>query len=174
MKKFECKECYIAPCIINVGDDTNRLPGMCPYGVSGVIWHEVKEETTTNCSQLVTDCNQLPHWYFAGEWMYDSVKREYAIVKKEESYSWYIDNIANGRIKQARKRPFNADEMKALVGKVIEDGDNALFVTVYYGKEECISAGCVADFDGSDLMRCSCDGKPCYVLEHLENGEWVE
>jgi hypothetical protein len=182
MKKFECKECYIAPCILDVGEETNRLPKMCPYGVNGAIWHEAKAETTTKSSQL-------PDWCRVGEWVYypedmghsvylkiSEIKGGFVHAKEKDDYDpWQISyNAICEYAKPARKRPFNAEEMRGLVGKVIEDGDNALFVSVYYGKEKCISAGCVADFDGDDLMRCSCDGKPCYKLEHLENGGWVE
>ena len=161
MKKYECNACY-NHCVLTTENDNGSL--VCCFGRQN--WHEVKE--------AVTDCNQLPDWCTVGEWVYDSVLRGYICVKKEEDSGFYVDHIASGRIKQARKRPFNAEEMKALVGKVIMDGDNVLFVSMYHGKEEFITAGCFVDFDRDDLKRCSCDGKPCYKLEHLENGEWVE
>lgn len=167
MKKYKCSGCS-KPCFIQVEDEAD-CPIWCAYAKGEITgWCKVEE--------VVTDCNQLPDWCKVGEWYYDKEIKQYLQFDSFDMAhkARWGQELKNGVIVQARKRPFNAEEMKALVGKVIEDGDNALFVTVYYGKEECISAGCVADFDGSDLIRCSCDGKPCYKLEHLENGEWVE
>lgn len=163
----------MAPCILDVGEDTNRLPKMCPYGVNGTIWHEVKE--------AVTDCNQLPVWCKVGAIIYNTDNLTYFEVAKIDNsvihgrciesgiYEYEIKHFA-----QARKRPYNAEEMRGLLGKVIVDGESEFFVSAYYGEVKYLAAGLFCEFDAQSLMRCSCDGKPCYVLEHLENGEWVK
>jgi hypothetical protein len=78
---------------------------------------------------------------------------------------------------QARPRPYNEDELKALVGKPITMPDGAVCLCTAYSKQ-CKSV--ILDnmhwyaqelLDGGYTI----DGKPCGVLEHLnENGEWVE
>lgn len=85
--------------------------------------------------------------------------------------------VFGGHIKQARLRTYNTEEMKALVGKVLSQksydfrglihfasaSGNSIEVSNFtYSSEELI---------GSDY---TIDGRPCGVLEHLENGEWVE
>lgn len=117
---------------------------------------------------------ELPDWCKVGEWVYDNVIEEYAIVKKEDNQQWYVDNQKT--LSPARKRPFNAKEMKALVGKVLGwDGNLELVISydadtaeVYVDHMWC-SAKCLMD-NGYTI-----DGKPCYVLEHKnERGGWVE
>lgn len=176
MRKFECKGCE-NHCVVTL-KETCFHPKFCPFA-NGFepVWHEVKE-TTTNSSQL-------PDWVEECAVGYDNEQQRYFEVT-DVSVKWvdieYLDDGIGAtcdysdmqNCSEGRKRPFNAEEMRGLLGKVIVDGDNALFVSIYYGKEKHITAGCLIDFDGDDLMRCSCDGKPCYKLEHLENGEWVE
>ena len=88
------------------------------------------------------------------------------------NYSVAIENI-----RQARLRPYNAEEMKALMGKMIEKGPSMHIVT---GLENVFGNECMVHVNGcfysaNDLLlQFTIDGKPCGVLEHLENGEWVK
>ena len=77
--------------------------------------------------------------------------------------------------KQARLRPYNAAEMRGLVGKVIEFDVFAQLVLMYDGKDNAILAGDGDWISESTLLKdYTIDGHPCGVLEHLEDGEWVE
>ncbi len=129
----------------------------------------LKEET-------VTDCNRLPDWCKAGEWVYDNVIGEYAIVKKEENPQWYVDNLET--LSPARKRSFNTKEMKALVGKVIEKDNNLYLVTAYHNDRQTIITGNASSLLDAELLivnNFTIDGKPCYVMEHKnDKGEWVK
>ena len=118
----------------------------------------------------------LPDWCTVGKYVYDASLREYLYVK-EEDYDWYVDPVARGRIKQARKRKFNEKEMKALVGKVFTtaNGDVSIatdfdnYLKSLYIYNECFNSKQLAD---SVWLL---DGKPCCILEHLnEKGEWVK
>jgi hypothetical protein len=131
-------------------------------------WQEVKEETTTKSSQL-------PDWCKVAEVVYDNLLREYCCVEEYEERDWYINNIESGRIKQARKRPFNDKEMEALVGKVIK-GEGRIDLIFSFNMTNKKVETNYAFYDAELLMdgNFTIDGKPCYVLEHLENGEWVE
>jgi hypothetical protein len=119
----------------------------------------------------------LPDWCKVAEVVYDNLLREYCCVEEYEERDWYINNIESGRIKQARKRPFNAEEMKALVGKVIEnEAGNLMLVTMASPNSGGQIKFCNMWYTANELLKkgYTIDGKPCYVLEHLENGEWVE
>lgn len=169
MKKFECNACGIRICTAEYQSRSGK-PWCCTTQLYGVHpdWHEVIQDNTQDNTRV-----KLPDWCKVGEYVYDSLLREYCCVKKEEAPAWYINNIESGRIKQAHKRKFNEKEMKALLGKVIVDGESEFFVSAYYGEVKYLAAGVFCEFDAQSLMRCTCEGKPCYVLEHLENGEWV-
>lgn len=131
--------------------------------------------------ESVTDCNQLPDWCKVGEWVYSIPAEKYdkiiaiqdfRIVTREMKYT--DDYINDGNVAQARLRPYNAEEMKSLVGKVLEHDGNASLVIVYLGNgllrvgTKWVSAERLIE-DGYTI-----DGKPCGKFEHLEDGGWVE
>jgi hypothetical protein len=118
----------------------------------------------------------LPDWCKAGKYVYDVSLREYIYVR-EEDYDWYIDPIARGRIKQAHKRPFSAEEMQGMVGKML---DVASVIELIVGYNKCTKEIITYDdtYSAERLMGATgwrIDGKPCFKLEHLnDKGEWVE
>lgn len=145
-------------------------------------------EPTTDGSQSVTDCNQLPDWCKVGEWVYSKDEKDYARVQslctigvnlvfsngsKHEQRSFaYIQN----ECVKARLRTYNAEEMRGLLGKVVgNEHGNIFLVTAFVavdGGEVCVD-GIV--YNADNLLECyTIDGKPAGVFEHLENGEWVE
>lgn len=143
-------------------------------------------EPTTDGSQLVTDCNQLPDWCKVGEWVYLS-NEEY---DKIESIDGFGINLASGAFVNkkyiheeavsARLRKYNAEEMKALVGKVVDKKDGDAFVVTAYTPEldsRKLSAVAIDDMwvTADDVLEYyTINDSPCGKLEHLENGEWVQ
>lgn len=170
MRKWKCenKECRASCVIYTENCAPQRCVNIVIDGLSA--WQEVEEETTTKNNQF-----KVP------EWIYDTVKRKYVHVEKAEDYDWWVDNIACGRIKQARKRPFNEKEMQNLVGKMYESSCCTFLITGYSRQKKSIKVNELW-FDSEELMNGKnsiypplIDNKPCYVLEHkTENGEWVE
>ena len=76
----------------------------------------------------------------------------------------------------ARLRPYNADEMKALVGKSLKHSTGVYLVTAFEYKWDQVNIESVWR-DSSELAELwtQLDDKPCGVLEHLnDEGEWVE
>ena len=140
--------------------------------------------------------NTLPDWCRVGEWVYDPSGNLYAKVGKMDASLLGADShivmhyVAEGgsatlpyamvrhRLNPARLRPYNAEEMRGLVGKVIETENTADLIIAYdrvMGKvrKAVFNCWCCAD----ELLKANftIDGKPCGVLEHLDdNGEWVE
>ena len=257
LKCAECSRC--CELIVNLTENDADYPVCCPYE-SFTVWHEVKEETLTNCNQLPKltvdvfdrpDCpawakyatvdkdgrgfyyhnkpqkndynwglsdivgckligdfdpsdwenslverpaKALPDWCQVKAIGYDNdQKRYFKITTVSESCIniKYLDvdvnDITEGCVpyqnikdfSEARKRPFNEKELKALVGKVIEKGPSTYLVSGFENvfENECMVHvnGCM--YSGNDLMKheYTVDGKPCYKLEYQnDEGEWVK
>lgn len=126
--------------------------------------------------------SELPDWCKVGEWVYLS-NEEY---DKIESIDGFGINLVSGAIinkkyiheetVSARLRPYNAEEMKSLVGKVICGNDtNFRAMIVYADGVSGVVETIHYDYNAEELAQSyTIDGKPAGVLEHLENGEWVE
>lgn len=138
-------------------------------------------------NSLIKRPAQLPDWCKIGKWVYSKDEKGYALVKSlctigvnllfadghtllQRSTS-YIRN----ECVQARLRPFNADEMRGLVGKVIEWKGDAFVVTAFSSERKLVVFDSI-HHTADELIDSgyTIDGKPCGVFEHLENGEWVE
>lgn len=139
----------------------------------------------------------LPDWCEVGEWIWhpeDMAGGRYLKIteirgggvyaKEKEDYDpdYLCFDLVRKYSKQARLRPYNAEEMKALLGKVVTEKEYdyyAYLVTAYTAKLDGKNLVAVAIDDAwiqaDDVLRLyTINNKPCGVLEHLENGEWVE
>lgn len=127
---------------------------------------------------------KLPEWVEIGGYVYDA-RNGYGKIVSGSVKSCYIEfdggagdfvPEAFAELKQARLRPYNADEMRALIGKVIvekKSGDIGL-VTGYCNRKESVYAG-RNDFVAALLLSdYTIDGKPCGKLVHKEGNDWVE
>ena len=131
---------------------------------------------------------KLPDWCKVGEWVYctqtnnygkilsvDKEKVNICIPPDETFYAKTNMMLKYGRT--ARLRPYNAEEMKALMGKVIEEGPSMDIVT---GFENVFDNECMVHVNGclygaNDLLRrFTIDGQPCGKLVHKEGDDWVE
>lgn len=131
-------------------------------------------------NSLIERPAKLPDWCKVGEWVYIHKIRAYVRVAKTEGYLLFNNaghHVPYDDCKQARLRPYNAEEMRALMGKVIKKGPSMHIVT---GFENVFCNECMVHVNGclysaNDLLRQFHIGNaPCGVLEHLENGEWVK
>lgn len=130
---------------------------------------------------------KLPDWCKVGEWAYSTVHEEYVKIRDIDEFDVTFDRGAYCTVshksfveeyKQARLRPYNAEELKALMGKVIEKGPSMHIVT---GFENVFDNVCMVHVNGclysaNDLLQkgFTYDTKPCGVLEHKnEKGVWV-
>lgn len=125
---------------------------------------------------------KLPDWCKVGEWCYclddDGNPKYFKITTIKDNYIYGEDwDIDYHFVKQAHPRPYNAKEMRGLIGKAVGDEHgNLFFVTAFVvddGGAVCVN-GVV--YNANDLLEVfTIDNEPCGVLEHLnENGEWVE
>lgn len=148
--------------------------------------------------KLITEINFLknkkselavfPEWCKVGEWVYspcgcDPTKGTYFKVTQiddvciiGENNACHVDNAV-----RARLRPYNSEEMKALVGKVIEHCNARFLVTSALYDDQGTNLPAIIRVDQNPISAhnllngYTLDGQPCGVLEHLnENLEWEE
>jgi hypothetical protein len=182
MKKYKCSGCY-HKCPVTQDEHSDFFPINCLYfKEKTAFWTEIKEEKET-----VTECNQLPDWCEVGKRVYNIKKKQYQTIRRingtvicknidGDGCTQYGYGAFMGDCVQARKRPFNEKEMKALVGKVLENHKYLLWVEGYEKNTKRIVT-LLKSFTAEELMDSDylIDRAPCYKLEHLnENGEWVE
>jgi hypothetical protein len=127
----------------------------------------------------------FPEWCKVGEWVYspfgcDPTRGTYFKITKIDDICIFGENDVChvDYAVRARLRPYNSEEMKALVGKVIEKGPSLPMVTGFENvfDNECMvhANGCLYNANNL-LQRFTVNGSPCGVLEHLnENLEWEE
>lgn len=147
------------------------------------VMQDIIFDSTDWQNSLVERPAKLPDWCKVGEWVYITAFNTYFKVDKVDGS--FIDgtdfcgsdfSIAIEDVRQARLRPYNADEMKALVGKSITLSDGAVYLcTAWLAQDNVIVLGSTL-WNSEDLIKdgYTIDGKPCGRLEHLENGEWVQ
>lgn len=141
-------------------------------------------EATDWKNSLVERPAKLPEWCKVGEWIYTSNEQYLKIVgisidlkcvEFSNGVKWDIQDVVDEAV-PARLRPYNAKEMKALVGKVLETkrGSAILILQYIVGVNELCFWENRLNADMLLSEEYIIDGKPAGVLEHLEDGEWVE
>jgi hypothetical protein len=183
MKKYQCNACGIRICTAEYQNESRE-----PFKCTGIFdmyykpqWKEIVElpKLTKKVFDSPDYPERLPDWCKVGAWVFNAKVNKYIKVPQVdiEKYSVHVCvRISAGEILQARLRPYNAEEMKALVGKVIKnDKGSLIFVTGFRADDSCIFSG-IEKFTADEIMRdlLHMDNKPCGALEHLENGEWVK
>lgn len=125
----------------------------------------------------------LPEWCKPGAWVWSDGKYHKIIETGQDwirtawddhTGIWGMNILC--QFSQARLRPYNAEEMRWLVGKVIERNSSAYLVISYAHDELATTIYIEGKYLSEDRLMAdfTIDGKPCGKLEHLENGEWVE
>lgn len=138
-----------------------------------------------------TEEAELPEWCKVGEWVWSNNSYHKITCIETSGYSIPLIILDDGSkytfgslswddVSQARLRPYNSEEMKSLVGKVIEHKKDLHLVTNYLNDTAdnnpvvCVGTNW-RDAKGLIEHNYAIDGERCCVLEHLnDNGEWVE
>lgn len=167
MTKWQCTRCDVYdPCFYESGKTcTEPIPD----------WEPIRSENWGK--------PQIPDWIKVVAWVYDKEECSYGVVLSinmprivVEYADTDIVNTVN-EIVPARVRPYNKDEMKRLVRKVITFEENRDLVISYDAKSGKVFIGDVW-LSGENLLNngyATCLGEPLGTLEHLnEGGEWVE
>ena len=181
MAKWICDACTpCPPCFFDTGGEENASLDKCP----------LRGSCRTPKWQRVEKDNILPDWIKVGALVYFWDDAMYAKITKIETVGCsapiiHFNNdtsrtygaLSWDNVSQARQRPYNAEEMKALVGKVLKHDTGCYLVTGFESRWNQVKIDSIWK-DADELMRLWTwlDGKPCGVLEYLheEKGEWVE
>lgn len=133
-------------------------------------------------NSLIERPTKLSKWCKVGEWCFcldDGNCKYFKITKIKDNFIYGEDCVIDYHfVKQARLRPYNAEEMRGLVGMVICKGRSVHFVTGY---EDVFDGEGMVHVNGglysaNDLLQkgFTYDTRPCGRLEHLnDEGEWV-
>jgi hypothetical protein len=182
MRKFECRRCA-KTCTLLL-DENLAIPRSCIYGNRESLWCAIKEDSAEN--EQFGNSEQLPDWVKVGELIYCGLTKHYAEIteiKGEVITMHVLDSIMSYSLDiykilqmgyPARKRPFNADEIKSLIGKVLRGDKFDFCALITYTEAETIETQHFTYTSDELINDYTIDGKPCFKLEHLENGEWVE
>ena len=171
------------PCYVELANDS-LIPRNCIFGNSRTPkWERVPDEPEQNPEET-----ELPDWCKFGEWIFDANENCYAKVicvgeliellyRCERDQETRSRQYINDFCKQARLRQHTADEMRQLVGKVLEDKYANLYLATSYlpHRGGLLFGGYY--YDAGELLGggFTINGSPCGVLEHLNDaGEWVE
>jgi hypothetical protein len=183
MKKFECTSCTHRKCTCELEDTLCSPPQNCINKYVSFIpnWHEVEEKTTTKSSRF-------PDWVKECAIGYDNEQERYFEVTNIDKKWVDIEYLDDGigatcdysdiqKCSEARKRPFNAEEMRGLVGKVIKTPKDIAMVLGYSGERNKVCVATMNNYFTAEALLAvgaTLNGNPCGKLEHLENGECVE
>ena len=192
MKKWICRKCgKNHPCVLIKETPYGAEPLACVCGeFSEADWEFCEDEEIT--IKLPSEENKsLPEWCKPGAWIFDHNERRYAKVlsigqdglvefhanryKYSEKRSFeYIADCCS----EARLRPYNHHELKALVGKVLETIHTRRLVTACEDGEDGDKSWAIYMVDewytAEDLLRYNytLHGNPCGVFEFNDAGEW--
>ena len=162
------------------------IPSWCPWWDRTIKHYSIgnfeKWDSSDWQHSLIERPARLPGWCKVGEWCFclddDGNCKYFNITKIKDNFiygeDWVIDYHF---VKQARFRPYNAEEMQGIVGKVVGNERGGMFLVTTFiaddGGKVCVDS---IAYKADALLYCyTINGKPCGVLEHLsENGEWVE
>lgn len=154
----------------------------CAEIQADVILQKARERRLSEQYHNDPEGTKLPEWVEVGGYVYDA-RNGYGKIVSGSIKSCYIEfdsgagdfvPEAFADLKQARLRPYNAEEMKALVGQVLKHDTGNYLVTAFENRWNQVKIESVwREEDELVKLWTKLDGQPCGVLEHLENGEWV-
>ena len=126
---------------------------------------------------------ELPDWCKVGEWIYTSSEQYLKIegisidlqkIELSNGATWSNQDIIDEAV-PARLRPYNADEIPKLPFEVSEINSDFRTIVESCKGDKIWLAGASTAISTEELMRdFHYEGFPCGVLEHRENGEWVQ
>lgn len=143
-------------------------------------------------NSLVERPVKLPAWCKEGEWFWhpeDMAGGRYLKIteirgggvyaKEKEDYDpdYLCFDLMRKYSKQARLRPYNAEEMESMVGLTVKGVNSSEIITGFKKNKwgNFVVKGACGWYDAKHLLEnFTAYGSPCGVLEHLEDGEWVK
>lgn len=185
MSKWKCERCQVQVCTIEL---SSGYPVFC---VKSKDYEPEWDEINTIIESPKQEA-ELPEWCKPGAWVFDYNEREYAKVGSisgDKVKLIYVGKQPEIKSKQyiidcffeARLRPYCSQEMKQLVGRILDNGTRMAMVTaceqynVLARSQEVVFM--VDDwYTAENLIEYgyTLNGNPCGILEFNDDGEWKE
>ena len=173
---YKCGVCGTPGCKVEVSSFYDAPHG-CLYGNKGrtADWREVEDEPIAKVPTWGAWTKELPDWCKIGALAYGDGR--YGKITGINRTDGKIDIGETGHFipvedcAEARIRPYNSDEMRELVGKVIETKRDSGLITGYRGVENKVFVGLNNRYTAEELLAMNAtfsDGSPCGVLEHFD------
>lgn len=179
---------YICECLDGARKCTHETPGFsaptlcCVRAHATCHWRKVENQEGEAPAPII------PEWCREGAWVHVTPDNREPFYGKVFAFGCsgvmitldgktVIGAFFMDRIKKARIRPWNDDELKSKVGKVFEMGNGDLTLCLGYQRDiaDLIFVGKLMSAQSFAESDWKLDGSPCGVLEHRnENGEWVK
>lgn len=179
---------YICECLDGARKCTHETPSFsaptlcCVRANATCHWRKVENQEGD------TPAPKLPEWCREGAWVHVTPDNREPFYGKVFAFGCsgvmitldgktVIGAFFMDRIKKARIRPWNDDELKSKVGKVFEDDVKNLTLCFRYHRdnETLHFAGKVMSAESLAESDWKFDGFPCGALEHKnDQGEWVK
>ena len=138
-------------------------------------------------NSLIERPAKLPDWCKVGEWVWDIDDSRYVkiisitdmVLLCTKGKCTYYEELKDMKVlySHTQLRPYNVDELKALVGKPITMSDGAVCLCTAYSERDKTVIIDNLHWDTQELRDsgCTIDGEPCGVLQHFnEKGAWVD
>ena len=163
-----------SPNFVSIGTRTRKIDGTF--------------DATDWQNSLIERPAKLPEWckvdamgwhkrcgYFKVTYIDDVFKRVDIQWIDDKSSGYFSFHTVYNETVQAKPRPYNAEEMQKLVGKVLDLDGNRDLVTSYDENSESVYADAMW-INSDELLSIgyTIDGEPCGKLVHKDGDDWVE
>lgn len=179
---------YICECLDGARKCTHETSGFSAPTVCCVSAHATCHWRKAENQEGEAPAPIIPEWCREGAWVHVTPDNREPFYGKVFAFGCsgvmitldgktVIGAFFMDRIKKARIRPWNDDELKSKVGKVFEMGNGDLTLCLGYQRDiaDLIFVGKLMSAQSFAESDWKLDGSPCGVLEHRnENGEWVK
>ena len=166
-------------------DAFDKLMKNCAKQQVNKILQKARERRLSEQYGNAPEETKLPDWCKVGKWVWDK-RNGYGEIKsvRDDRSACYIEFKCGGgdfvpeafaKLKQAMLRPYNAEEMRGLVGKVVCSIEDKTFLVLSHSSNAVFFGDFLhtAEDLTLDIYKFP-DDSPCGVLEHLEEGGWVK
>lgn len=179
MVTYKCNTCRTRECILSesIGGGSHVVGYLaCPLRFNTDEWKLV-EDNTGKVGYPIEDKKELPAWVKNGACAYHEeygyirlsaigyTESEAHIVATRESINVDNEGFFNGRIVEAKYRPFTDDELRSLVGKTVATINGNISLVTDYNDGNVFIYG--EWFDSATLAESKWEfnGEPCHVLD---------
>lgn len=184
---------YICECLDGARKCIHETPSFSAPTLCCVRAHATCHWRKAENQEVEAPAPIIPDWCRTGAWVYVTPDNSepfyckiYGVTYSRVHNTTEVQVTLDGKslvgvftwsnVQRARLRPWDADELKSMVGEVFEMGNGDLTLCLGYQRDiaDLIFVGKLMSAQSFAESDWKLDGLPCGVLEHYEQGEWVK